>query len=582
MTIEETDEQKQQRMIRQRLSQLAADKQQILSLPPEKALDAILEHPQNLPLVHSMAEEDFFFLLHDIGPTDALELLSIASNRQWEFILDIEVWHRDRINIHSVSYWLHLLHQADPGRFIQWSMQEKYDLLEYYLNHTIELRVREKDEDPSDLGNGFFTFDDTFYIRFMENTFSWIEDDETREDFESFLHTLLHRIAEEDHPAFQMLLLRAANVMPGESEEEAYHFRNVRLAEKGFLPFDEAVGVYAPMKPETVKKRAKQASASESTDFNVPVPLNHSRMIEADTIFSRALREIEYEDLLNDIQTEFACLCNQVIAADQQPIREREQLRPVVNKACGFLSLGLHRIAGTHTPPGPGECAGLLRRYCLADVFRTGYGAVTDLKKQAQQWQRNSWFQNQKLALNFWGERIVGHIGGLLLKRPRFFDNYESGVLYRDFSTMSDVRTAEAALNEAVAFDRLLSWMEIDVSRMPEQFNVTYENLLLTLWAKNRLGQAETPLKPISVEAFRPFFQSLWTGDKAPARIKASAKSDFLSWLAQSTGFTEAEISDSLAEGLERLFAVIEDEYGAVAARDLDPRFVHLFILKPQ
>lgn len=580
MTIEETEEQKQQRMIRRRLDQLAEQKREILAMAPENALDAILEHPQNTALVHSMAEEDFFFLIHDIGATDALELLSLASNRQWEYILDLEVWHRDRINLNSVTYWLHLLHRADPGRFIQWSMQEKYDLLEYYLNHAIEIRVRESDEDPSDFGNGFFTYDDTFYVRLTENTFSWIEDEDTREEFETFLHTLLRRIAEEDHMAYQLMLLRAANVMPGESEEEAFHFRNVRLAEKGFLPFDEAMGVYAPMRPETVKQRTKQGRPSGFSDFNVPVPVNHSRMLHTDTLFGRALEGIEIEDLLNDIQTEFACLCNQVVAADQQPIREREQLRPVVNKACGFLSIGLHRLAGTHSPPRGDESAALLRRYCLADIFRTGYGAVTDLQQQAQKWQRKSWFYRQKLALNFWGERLVGHIGGLLLKRPKFFDNYASGQLYRDFATMADVRATQAALNEAMGFDRLLAGMEVDVRRLPEQFNVTYENLLLTLWARNRLGLDET-VKPIAVDAFRPFFQSLWSDGQTPGRIKTSVKSDFLSWLAASTGLSEPEISESVAEGLERLFEAVEEEYGAVAAKDLDPRFVHLFLLKP-
>ncbi|MBI5896864.1 MAG: hypothetical protein HZB24_12955, partial [Desulfobacterales bacterium] len=38
---------------------LAVERRRILALSPEKALDAILEHPLPVTLVQSMAEEDF-------------------------------------------------------------------------------------------------------------------------------------------------------------------------------------------------------------------------------------------------------------------------------------------------------------------------------------------------------------------------------------------------------------------------------------------------------------------------------------------------------------------------------------------
>ncbi|MFO7718278.1 MAG: DUF6178 family protein, partial [Desulfohalobium sp.] len=58
-------------------------------------------------------------------------------------------------------------------------------------------------------------------------------------------------------------------------------------------------------------------------------------------------------ELLNELQIEFAALCNRVIAADQQPIRGREELRHTVHKTSGFLSLGIQRLAGI--PPDQPE-----------------------------------------------------------------------------------------------------------------------------------------------------------------------------------------------------------------------------------
>ena len=59
--------------------QLQEKRQQILALAPREALDRILQDPQQLPLVHSFPEQDLYFLIHDIGPEDALPLLALAS-----------------------------------------------------------------------------------------------------------------------------------------------------------------------------------------------------------------------------------------------------------------------------------------------------------------------------------------------------------------------------------------------------------------------------------------------------------------------------------------------------------------------
>jgi hypothetical protein len=57
-------------------------------------------------------------------------------------------------------------------------------------------------------------------------------------------------------------------------------------------------------------------------------------------------------------------------------------------------------------------------------------------------------------------------------------------------------------------------------------------------------------------------------------------KSGFIDWLARDTGLRDFEITASLGSIFEDLFGEIEAEYGRVTAKDLDPRFVQLFLLK--
>ena len=123
----------------ERYQTLARQRRKIMELPSKKALDAILDAPQPVALVHSFPEEDFYFLINDIGLEDSLELMRLASNRQWEYILDIEVWEKDRIEIHAVTRWLDLLLKVDPQRFIKWFLDEKIEFVEYTGKYTLYL-----------------------------------------------------------------------------------------------------------------------------------------------------------------------------------------------------------------------------------------------------------------------------------------------------------------------------------------------------------------------------------------------------------------------------------------------------------
>lgn len=561
----------------QRIRNLHAKRREILSMPAETALDEILDYPQADALVHSFPPEDFYFLIHDIGVEDSLELLSLASNRQWEYILDVEIWEKDRFSTDSATKWLYLLMKADPNRLTEWLTEEQTEFIELYLFENMELMIREHDQDPSDFGDDFFTFDDVFYIRFKDSP---VDDEFSEgEKRDAFLSEFLNRLAAYDYITYQKILFEFPTVIPAEFEEEAYRLRNVRLAEKGFMPFDEAVGVYQPVKVKDFDSPGlmKQLvfSSAESGDTLLPVPFYPVEMMKPDNLFARSLQLVETDEVLQQLQTEFAGLCNQVISADQKPIREREELKQIVKKVCGYISIGLERLADSERAENIG--AALIAKFPLSRIFRVGYGLALDLKWRAEKWRKQSWFENQGLPLSFWGEEWLGVLGGLLIKKPLFFDNYKTGVIYREFFSTDDIRITEAVLNDMIAFDRLLSLTDISFERFPGRF-ITHKNLVLTLWARDRLALPEDVLY-LHTDEFKRFFDDLWQSEEMPRKTKPSMKESFLSWLSHKTGLSAYEISSETGHILERLFNEIEGEYGGVSTGDLDPRYIHLFLV---
>jgi hypothetical protein len=565
--------------------QLQEKRQQILARTPQEAIDRILQDPQPLPLVHSFPEQDLFYLIHDIGPEDALPLLALASDKQWDHIVDLETWQKDRIDLKSVSRWLGLLLDADPQRFIRWFLEQKLEFIEFYLFKNIEVRVLEHDQDPSEFGDDYFSLDNTYFIRFIDPPAKDEADQISGEQRKKFLTKLTRHLADYDHRTYQNVMLEATHVLPAESEEKCYHWRSVRLAEKGFLPFDEAVGIYQAIKPQDIgKTRIDRISDSNDKPSRLPVPQYLIGLLKEDNLFTRALATITGSSALPDIQAEFANLCNRIIVADHKTVRDREALREIVKKACGFISLGLERLGNDHAEADPRQAAELFIKHPLTQIFRLGFGGVLELKWKAEKWLDQCWFAGAGLRLTFWAEQWLGVLGGLLLKKPLFYDNYQTGVLYREFSSLEDIRVTKDIFYQIKALDDLLSLMTISLAHPASYGFLTYKNLILTLWVRHDLNLPAKPLQAITLKDFKPFLEVLLperpdSGADKPRRIPQAIKDNFLNWLADDTGLRDFEITAKLGKTFEILFADIEGELGRVAAQDLDPRYVQMFLI---
>ena len=568
-----------------RFRNLQEKRQQLMALDPKDAMERILQDSQPLPLVHSFPEQDFYFLIHDVGPEDALPLLSLASDKQWEHIVDLEAWQRDQIDVTSVSRWLGLLLDADPNRFIRWFLERKLEFIEFYLHKNIEVRVMEHDQDPSELDGDFFSLDNSYFIRVVDQSLKDETEQISDDQRKKFLTKLVKHLADFDHRTYQHVMLEATHVLPAESEEKCYHWRNVRLAEKGFLPFDEAVGIYQPVKPKNIRQyRIDRLADRNDTPAVFPISQYPIRMLKEDNHFTRALATLADSPALPGIQAEFAGLCNRIIVADHKTVRDRQELGEIVKKACGFISLGLERLVKDPVDLEPRQAAELFIKYPLTQIFRVGFGGVLELKWQAEKWVDQSWFAAAGLRLTFWGEQWLGVLGGLLLKKPLFYDNYQSGVLYREFNRREDIQVAESILNQIMIVDNLLSQLTFQLAHPASYGFLTYQNLVLTLWARHYLNMPMEPLQAVPLKDFQPFFEDLLPGqpdsdaDK-PRAIPQAMKNHFLGWLAADTGQKDFEITRRLGRTFEDLFSEIESELGRVATRDLDPRYIQMFLL---
>ncbi len=568
---------------------LRQQRHEIIVSDSEKALDMILDAPAPATLIQSFPDQDLYYLMHKIGPYDFIPVLSMATSQQWEYILDVEAWDNDRIDIDYMTKVFDVLYKADSQRLLRWAITKKPDFFEFYLFKNMVVKVREHDELPPEDFNDYITIDDKFYFRFPEK--SKTSGDEpskpgNSQEAPELIETMLKAVAQMDLSVFHGLLLETESVLPSEVEEEEFRLKNLRLAEKGFLPSHEAMGIYQPTKLDSLRERPKNSLLKhEEYDPDMPLPPQFfSQFFKGDNLFVQSLKLFNQQTALI-LESEIAALINKVISADKIKLKTKEDLEKAILKTCDYLNLGLEIILKPELKPELAK--NVILKHFLEDIFRTGSRAGIKLKTKAVNWFRQSFTNTSNLPLSFLGENFLGVIGGLFLDRPLYFDNYKSGLLYKNFTSLSHITQTDKILDKIIAVDTILMTMDIDIKSFTQGV-LTWKTLILTLWARDRLKLPST-LEPINLQIFKEFFIALFpdtdinTKNLNPKNLDQTnqvQRDDLILWISEVSSINQDSLSENLIEVLTDLMQELEKEYSRVEPDNIDPRFIPHFLLK--
>ncbi|MBW2205201.1 MAG: hypothetical protein JRF52_14330, partial [Deltaproteobacteria bacterium] len=396
----------------------------LYTLPGTEVMDRILDYPDPPGLIKGLPSEDFFWLLKKIGE-DSMQLLKLASLRQWQHLLDLELWEKDRLDMTNSFLWLQRLQRSDPERLAKWLFNDGQAMAYLYLFRNVRVELRDENE-AYDLEKGFITLDGLFYIKVLK--------EEQTETVEGIIRTM----AGEDLLKFHSLLTGLAGVLPADLEEDMYRLRNVRIAEHGFLPREEALIVYAPLDPEAIAQKDSPEMVNpvpdkDSLDLAPYTPFYFSK---SQNLLTKSASRIADPGLLDRIRLEFAGLCNQILSADGLVIDDIDVLKKTGHKAAGYLNLCLEEMCGKDIR----AAEELLRNNSLISLFRTGFGLAQKLKWEAERWLKQSWFDHNSMGYSFWGDEWGNTLAGLMKKRPKYYCGPEREGEYRDFEQASAAR----------------------------------------------------------------------------------------------------------------------------------------------
>ena len=539
------------------------------TLPGSEALDRVSNHPDPPRLIKSMPSEDFFGLIKKVGADGSLELLKLASTDQWQYILDVESWQKDRLELNRTDQWMRRLLTADPERFTQWLFSDGQGLAYYYLYRSIVVEVRNEDEELFEAGPEFFTIDGFFYIRPIQ--------EDQRETIEALLRSMAH----EDTLKYQALLTGVAGVLPAELEEDLYRIRNIRLAEHGFLPREEAIAVYAPLNPESLKTKKQDASPGSTAGLEDAgdVPRWPLQTIQGQNLLTKTISNLSDARLLDRLRLEFAGLCNQILSAEGLVNWDMDDLQEIQMQAAGYLNLILKERCREDTD----IAENLLRMNTLVSLFRAGFGLALNLKWKAERWLKACWFHEAGLEPPFWGQAWGGALAGLLKWRPLFYCGEDSQSGFRNFKSLSELSSTDNILDFLDILDRLMAQLtETHPLDSPGSgsFHLTFYRMLFTLWARQLLA-LKPGFKALSLKEAKAFLRLLRAGDNAPPYRMFGFEEQFLkAFVAPGLDFTD-DASKKLKGALTQAWQDFSDEIEFVATDAFDAKYSQYILISP-
>lgn len=473
---------------------------------PHDELQAVLADPLALELrddlpefVPALPPTAFVAAARGLEAEGRLELLlPHASAEQITALFDLEAWRRDRVDIDRARQWLTAVvdayAQADKSRGELGDLMMAMDP-EFWtfalLPGTSVFQLDPEDEEQRDQAglavealHTYETPDGNFLIA--------VPDTEVG-------HRAIHvlgRVYDDDLELGQSLVNSMRGALGSMIEEDLLRWRAGRLADLGFVAWEEAMKLLRPLDLATARATAAPPHAADDAP-QLPAQAPRGGLLR------RALARLGPAQQ-GERAREFTLLVNELMAAQRFEPGDAKLQERAFHQAEGTVGLGLELLATGLGDPAELEqqLAERIAAIGLRGVFRVGYGPLDKLRRAA-------------LTLHKEGRVSLARVGSLLdrpwgpaleaLARwyPELPVESTSGTV-RPLSSLRDVARATELIAQAAALAALtFHGYQVDpawVTRVDEPERLTLGDLLRTAIVHTQLPGTSGALAPLGAD----------------------------------------------------------------------------------
>ena len=427
---------------------------------PEGArLAAVLHEPMTLESVETPAAlvpridaQDFVRVARDLKEEQRLDLLlGHATAEQITSLLDLDAWQRDRVDVPQARTWLMLLarlYQAmDKPRGalvdLMYSMDpEMWTLALLPGTEVIDL-------DPEDDQSRDMAHEQLSHLRTWDTPDGFFVVGVPDDDFGQQAVATLELVYQDDLDEGRKLLLSIQSGMLSQIEEELRRWREGRLADMGFVAWEEAMKLFIPYDRNA-------AATEEPRDFRYlddPDGMLALPRWQTSGLLARVLARLDGAE--HGLRArEFLLLVSEVMSAQRFPAGDTGLQERAIHQTQATISLGLELLLTADERDDPDAfLAERITAIGLRDIFRVGYGALDKLRKATAQLGKAT-----RISLTSPGSLLDRPWGPAIAALSAWYPELpvmDKGQTTRPLQTFADVRQATLLVGQAGALSRL-------------------------------------------------------------------------------------------------------------------------------
>jgi hypothetical protein len=372
----------------------------------KRRMDLLLADPDAQRLVRAFPPQEMFWLVKEIGASDAFHLIHLATPEQVAFCLDMELWEKWSLSQKKALEWLGYLVEGGEDFFRELLPELDLELLLLIIEKEISVGggLGELASDEERLADWDHTFDNIYFITFLNKKHARL------------IGSFIEMVFRVDHSLYLGLMEGVRNELASELEESALRFRAGRLADQGFPALDDALTIYARLDPATFVPGSDKAPLSTPATGSLPIlPAG------ADSLLQRVLAQAHSEELRQELNY----LVNSALVAEGAVFADVEAMQTVLQRVYGCLTIALEFLGGTDEA----QALEIVRGEYLKRLFQLGWSILAGLKGKAERIASDDYASGKALA-------------GLRAKHPRFYRALDPDGIddYREFRNMEDVR----------------------------------------------------------------------------------------------------------------------------------------------
>jgi hypothetical protein len=518
-----------------------------------KRVDALLSADDPEAEVRALSVPELYFLIDEVGLGDCTELLALADSEQVQGCFDMEIWDRDQMQMEALLPWMGALQEMGFEHFAGVWQALDPELTALTLRRNTEIYdLSLGDEPPEDEERPAYTTPDSFFHVVFTS-----EDEEVNKQ----LYRIIEDLYRADLQLARHALMGARSELPSYLEEMSYRWRSGRMADLGYVDFYEALEVFRPIDPGSVRIGEGTAAmgvgpiADERSD-TLPVPVLEP--VVGRSFLARALEQISDARTVEGVQSALLYLVNRALSASRVPPGNREAVELASLHVAATTALGLEYVSDGDLD----RAVEALTTISLTRLHRLGYTLGLRLARFARV------LAPRALCADARTQRILEALLGRRPFYPVALESEASSELrplesLRDLSAVADqlkVLALRIATATALGADLLA------LAQVPEPRPLLDDFVRTALIHGVLRGELNT--SPLSAEDLGAFSAALHRG------VSQDRLHELAALLTAELDRQEVvEGRDALPRLFESWWKDLEETFGAIEG-DVDPRYV--------